>query len=95
MANLNGTTSLIKNIGSCQLNFTCDHEEADTKMFVYLEHIIREIPVQRAIIHSPDTDVAIISLYQLATSLKHLSLLWLKTGVGSNIRYNSIIQCLI
>ena len=45
LANLNGTISLIKNIGSCQFNFTCDHEEADTKMFAYLEHIIQEILV--------------------------------------------------
>ena len=43
--------------------------------------------MHRIAIESPDTDVAVICCYQLATNLASLSELWFQTGVGKNKRY--------
>ena len=41
----------------------------------------------RIIIVSPDSDVAVISLYQYVTNLAFLHAIWFKTGTGDDERY--------
>ena len=45
------------------------------------------INIFRVIIVSPDSDVAVISLYQSVTNLTFLDALWFKTGTGDDQRY--------
>ena len=45
------------------------------------------INISRVIIVSPDSDVAVISLYQSVTNLTFLDALWFKTGTGDDQRY--------
>ena len=41
----------------------------------------------RVIIVSPDSDVAVTSLYQSVTNLTFLDAVWFKTGTGDDQRY--------
>ena len=68
------------------IDLICNHEEADSKMFVYCHFALTENMLQRIIICSPDTDVAVICCYQFVTSLS-VEQLWFKTGVGKALRY--------
>ena len=54
----------------CQkkLNFYCDHEEADTKMFTKINFLSNTVQLKRVIIDSPETDVAVISLHYYVTN---------------------------
>ena len=45
------------------------------------------INIFRVIIVSPDSDVAVISLYQSVTNLTFLDALWFKTGTGDDQKY--------
>ena len=54
-------------------NIVSDHEEADSKMFMYAKYHADHGP-KCIIIASPDTDVAVLCCHQL----------WLRTGSGSN-----------
>ena len=45
------------------------------------------INIFRVIIVSPDSDVAVISLYQSVTNLTFLDASWFKTGTGDDQRY--------
>lgn len=82
-----GSAIKFTNTSSETLDFRCDHEEADSKMFVYLHHASLSTNIKRIIINSPDTDVAVIACYQLATSFQHVPEMWFKTGTGSKKRF--------
>ena len=86
LCHLDGTSLKIQQQSTTQLDWTCDNEEADSKMFVYVDYIAKTEDLQRIIIHSPDTDVAIIACYHFCSSL-NISELWLKAGVGHTKRY--------
>ena len=87
LANLDGTGTLLTR-GYCgSVDLACDHEEADSKMFVFTNYIIQRNQIERVIIQSPDTDVAVIRCYHFVTNLALLSKLWFKTGVGNKTRY--------
>ena len=62
LGNLDGTSTLIKKECCVQLDLICDHEGADTKMFAYIMYIIQQSHIERVILQSTDTDVAVISL---------------------------------
>ena len=87
LANLDGTTDVITKEGSSQTELQSDHEEADSKMFGYSKYIIEHNQIERVVIHSPETDVAVICCFQFATSLATLHEMWFKTGVGNKARY--------
>ena len=72
------------------LDWTCDHEEADSKMFVFCKHLLEQYHLKRIIICSPDTDVAVICCYHHITTLSTLDTLWFKTGTGNKRRYIAI-----
>ena len=86
LAELNGNTTKITMRESLPTTLICDHEEADSKMLVFCKMIKECHQAERIVIHSPDTDVAVIACYhQLATlSMKEL---WFKTGIGKNKRF--------
>ena len=63
---------------------------ADSKMFVFCKYMMEVYNVQRIIIASPDTDVAVIACYQFVDSLLLLRELWLKTGLGTKRRYMKV-----
>ena len=87
-ANLDGTATKISHHSLLKLPWTTDHEEADSKMFVFAEYLVNHHGIDQIIIASPDTDV--IACYQFATNLSSLSKFWFKTGVGSKRRYVAI-----
>ena len=62
------------------LEWTFDHDEADSKMFVF--YLLEQYHVKRIMICSPDTDVAVICCYHHITTLSTLDTLWFKTGTG-------------
>ena len=53
---------------------------------MFCKYMMDVYNVQRIIIASPDTDVAVISCYQFVDSLLLLRELWLKTGLGTKRR---------
>ena len=63
LANLDGATDRITSWSSKRIDFYCNHEEADTKIFAYIKFLCDNIRLNRIIIVSPDTDVTLISLY--------------------------------
>ena len=70
LANLDGTTDFVTKEYSKKIKFYCDHDEADTKMFTYIKFLSNTVQLKRVIIDSPDTDVAVISLYQNVTFVR-------------------------
>ena len=64
---------------------TCDHEEADTRMFVHAKHACSTegCQAQTVVISSPDTDVAVIGIYH--SSSIDARLLW-STGTKERRR---------
>ena len=75
-----------KEIGSLR----SDHEEADSRIFVYGHYIGKNYSHTRhitgMIIKSPDTDFAIIACYQPSNALDMFSDIWFETGFSSNLR---------
>ena len=71
IAHLDGTITLVKNSHSEKLDWACDYEEADTKMFVACKYLVDRHNIQRIIIYSPDTDV-LMYLYEKMYVLMYL-----------------------
>ena len=87
MANPEGKTDRVTSQRSERIDFYCNRDKADTKMFPYIKLLCDTIRVNRIIIVSPGSDVAVISLYQSVTNLTFLDGLWFKTGTGDDQRY--------
>ena len=84
LANLDGATYCVTSQTSEIIDFYCNHEEAHSKMFVYIKLFYDNICLNRIIV-SPDSDVAVISLHQVVTNFTFLDALWFKTGTGDGI----------
>ena len=82
LKNLDDAIDHVASQSSERIAVYCDHEKADTKMVAYIKFLCDNTRLKRAIIVSPDSDVALISLYQSVTNLTFLDALWLKTGTG-------------
>ena len=87
LANPEGKTDRVTSQRSERIDFYCNRDKADTKMFPYIKLHCDNIRVNRVIIVSPGSDVAVISLYQSVTNLTFLDALWFKTGTGDDQRY--------
>ena len=87
LAYIDVSTIEIMQQGSANLELKIDHEEVDTKMLAYGKYIATEHPIKKMIISSPDTDVAVISCFQKTSCLESMDEIWLKFGIGVNIRY--------
>ena len=64
-----------------RIDFFCDREEADTKMFAYIKFLCDNIRLNRIIIISPDTDIKVISLYLSVTNLTFLDAIWFNISI--------------
>ena len=62
----------------------CDHEEADTRMFLHAKHASMSAH-KHVTIRSADTDVLVIALSVF--DCLHLEQLWIASGTGSALRY--------
>ena len=72
----------IRSHRSERIDFYFNDEEADSKMFVYIKFLF--VCLNRMVV-SPDSDVAVISLYQGVTDFTLLHALWFKTSTSDNI----------
>ena len=71
-----------------------DHEEADSRMFVYAAYLCNNQNRNRLIILSPDTDVIVISCCHYNNSINAISELWFLTGQGCNKQlYSNSFHC--
>ena len=87
LADIDGLTTKIGTSTTTVLEFTCDQEEADTRMFAYRKYIAIRNSIQRLIIFFPDTDVAVISCYQKVSDLEPVGKTCLKSCVSVNKQY--------
>ena len=67
-----------------------DHEEADSRMFIYARYLVTNNQLGQIIIASPDTDVLIIVCFHFIKSFFSCSELWFKTGNANNLRYVAV-----
>ena len=86
IALLNGNTVVVGRGMTMDPNIVSDHEEADSKMFVYAKYHA-DHGAKGIIIASPDTDVAVLCCHHFHLSLRSCDQLWLRTGTGSNRRF--------
>ena len=56
-------------------------------MFAYIKFLCDNIRLSKVTTVSPDTDVAVISLYESVTNLTFLDAIWFKTGSEDDQRY--------
>ena len=63
----------------------CDHEETDSRMFIHAHYAAENENAGRAIITSPDTDVAVLCLFHCSTL--NINELWFHTGSGKKRRF--------
>ena len=87
LANLDVVTDCVTIQNKENIDFYCDHKEDDTKMFAYIKFLCDNIRLDRVIIVSPDSDAAVMSLYQSVTNHIFFDAIWFKTGAGGNQRY--------
>ena len=87
LCNLDGSTSKITCSSTEIIDLISDHEEADSKIFVYANYVAELENINRIVIQSPDTDVKIIACHQQSSVLINLPKLWFKFGTGSKRRY--------
>ena len=83
IALLNGNTVVVGRSMTMDPNIVSDHEEADSKMFVYATYHA-DHGATHIIIASPDTDVAVLCCHHFHLSLPSCDQLWLRTGTDSN-----------
>ena len=87
LANLDGATDYEASQSSERIGFYCDYEETDTKIVAHIKFLCDNIHLSRVIVVSPDSDVAVISLYQSVINLTFLDALWFRTGTDDDQRY--------
>ena len=87
---LDGNTIIIERGNVHDLSLYSDHEEADSKMFVFAKYMITEYAIQRLIISSPDTDVFVLCCYHYYYSLQGCLEFFFKTGSQDKMRYISV-----
>ena len=93
LANLDGATCRVTSQRSKRIDFYCNHEEADSKIIVYIRLLYDNTCLNKIIV-SPDCDAALIFLYQGVINFTFLDALWFKTGTGYDI-YTLPICCLL
>ena len=63
----------------------CDHEEADSRMFIHAHYAAEDENAIRVIFTSPDTDVAVLCLFHY--SMLNINDLWFHTVTGKKRRF--------
>ena len=77
LLDLDVAADCVTNCHSGRIDFYCNHEEIDAKVLAYIKFPCDNILLNRVIIASPGTDVAVISIPKCLTSLDAI---WSKTG---------------
>lgn len=62
----------------------CNHEEADTRMFVHVQHAVSK-GYNKIMIRTVDTDVVVLAVTYVAKL--NVQELWIAFGVGKNLKY--------
>ena len=75
--------SLVQGCVAVEPNLRSDHEEADTRLLLHAKHAATTHP--RIVIHSPDTDVAVLSVAHFEDLC--CQELWFKTGIKDRQSY--------
>ena len=63
----------------------CDHEEADSRMFIHAHYAAENENAGRVFITSPDTDVAVLCLFHCSTL--NINELWFHISTGKKRRF--------
>ena len=63
----------------------CDHEEADSRMFIHTHYAAENKNAGRVIFTSPDTDVAVLCSFHCSTL--NINELWFHIGTGKKRRF--------
>ena len=71
VTNLDDASYRVTSQRSEKIDFYCNHEEADSKIFAYIKLLYDNICLNRIIV-SPGSDIAVISLYQGVTNFTFL-----------------------
>ena len=82
LANLDSGTDRVTSQNIERTDYYWDHEKADTKMFSFYVY-----SSEKGHHFFPDSDAAVISLYQSVTDHIFLTAIWFKTGSGGDQRY--------
>ena len=88
LANLDSGTDRVTSQNIERTDYYWDHEKADTKMFSFYVY-----SSEQGHHFFPDSDAAVIPLYQSVTDHIFLTAIWLKTGTGGNQRYILLYTC--
>ena len=83
-------TGVVCNTRDVDLSYLapCNHEEADTRVFVHLADAVR-LGHTEALISSGDTDVVVLAVSAMA-KLPALKELWVDVGNGRKLRYIAV-----
>ena len=84
---LDGSTITITNGVIHNLSLSCDHQEVDSKMFVFASYMVSEFGVQCIILSSPDTDVEVLCCFHFYKSMEGCLELFFKTGIREKQRF--------
>ena len=84
LAYLGSATYRLTSQRTGRIEFYCNHEEADSKMSAHIKFLFDNICLNRIIV-SPDSDVAVMSLYQRVTNFTFLDALWFKTVTADDV----------
>ena len=76
-----GSSWRISSHGKEQLpELFCDHEEADSRLFMYASYCSSNTTVSRIVVSSSDTDVIVIACYHCNHLLQTCSEVWIRTS---------------
>ena len=75
---------LSNNVNNLDELFPCNHEEADTRIFLHAKNA-SDNGIRKLSIVTVDTDVVAVALYHFLSL--NLDKLWIENGVGQNRRY--------
>ena len=79
MGRLDGSSWRIRSHGKEQLpDLFCDHEEADSRLFMYASYCSSNTTVSRIVVFSSDMDVIMIACYHCNRLLQNCSEVWIR-----------------
>src|SRR6218665_3538045 len=84
----------ITNVDACShltMNLSCNHEEADTRLFVHVHHAIRHSAIKTVAVLSHDIDIVVIAVAVFADLQQDgLQKLWVAFGKSNKRRWMPI-----
>ena len=88
MSRLDGSSWRISSHGKEQLpELFCDHEEADSGLFMYASYCSSNTTVGRIVIFSSDTNVIVTACYHCNHLLQNYSEVWIRTSPAKKSQF--------